>query len=178
LNVEFPTTVVSSGGRYRYHDDQQTPDTHVANYEFPGGKQITWQGLSCNPHPDSTGYVTFYGDKGALSLGEFGDYKIYNADDRLIEKRPDDAAGRNPWLAVDTFHTAHFIAAIRSGDHFGLSAQIEKGHRSTLLCHLGNIAYRTQRTLKCNPENGHVLDDGAAMAYWQREYESGWKPVV
>jgi predicted dehydrogenase len=178
LNVEFPTTVVSSGGRYRYHDDQQTPDTHVANYEFPGGKQITWQGLSCNPHPDSTGYVTFYGDKGALSLGEFGDYKIYNADDRLIEKRPDDAQGRNPWLAVDTFHTAHFIAAIRNGDFFGLSAQIEKGHRSTLLCHLGNIAYRTQRTLKCNPENGHVLDDAPAMAFWQREYESGWKPIV
>ena len=53
---------------------------------------------------------------------------------------------------------------IRRGDHFGLSAQIEKGHRSTLLCHLGNIAYRTQRMLKCNPENGHILDDAAAMA--------------
>ena len=178
LNVEFPISVVSSGGRYRFKDDQETPDTHVANYEFPGGKQITWQGLSCNKHEDSTGFVSFYGDKGALSLGLFGDYKIYDADDKLVEERPDDAHGANPWLAVDTFHTAHFIAAIRSGDHFGLSAQIEKGHRSTLLCHLGNIAYRTQRTLKCNPENGQVLDDPAAMAYWQREYEPGWKPAV
>ncbi len=178
LNVEFPVVVTSSGGRYRYHDDQQTPDTHVANYEFPGGKQISWQGLSCNNHPDSTGFVTFYGDKGALSLGMFGDYKIYNADDRVIDKRPDDAHGGNPWLAIDTFHTANFIAGIRNGDHFGLNAQIEKGHRSTLLCHLGNIAYRTQRTLKCNPEDGHVLDDPAAMAFWQREYEHGWKPVV
>ena len=52
--------------------------------------------------------------QGALSLGEFGDYKIYNADDRVIDKRPDDAGGRNPWLAVDTFHTANFIAAIRN----------------------------------------------------------------
>lgn len=40
------------------------------------------------------------------------------------------------------------------------------------------IAYRTQPTFKCNPENGHVLDDPGAMAFWQREYESGWKPVV
>ena len=55
LGVEFPTTVVSSGGRYRFHDDQETPDTHVATFEFPGGKQITWQGLSCNKHPDSIG---------------------------------------------------------------------------------------------------------------------------
>ena len=55
LGVEFPTTVVSSGGRYRFRDDQQTPDTHVANFEFPGGKQITWQGLSCNKHPGLLG---------------------------------------------------------------------------------------------------------------------------
>src|SRR5262249_13508849 len=66
LNVDFPAVVVSSGGRYRYRDDQQTPDTHVANYEFAGGKQITWQGLSCNRHPDSNCFVSFFGDKGAL----------------------------------------------------------------------------------------------------------------
>jgi predicted dehydrogenase len=178
LGVEFPTTVVSSGGRYRFRDDQQTPDTHVANFEFPGGKQITWQGLSCNKHPDSSAFVTFYGDKGALALGMFGDYKVYNADDKLIEDRPDDAMGGSPWLAIDTFHAADFVAKIRSGDHFGLNAQIEKGHRSTLLCHLGNIAYRTQRTLKCDPENGHIQGDEAAMAFWKREYEPGWTPVV
>ena len=178
LGVEFPTLVASTGGRYRFDDDQETPDTHVATYEFAGGKQITWQGLSCNKHHDSAGYVSFYGEKGALSLGQFGDYKIYDADDKLIEERPDDAGGGNPWLAVDTFHTAHFVAAIRNDDFFGLSAQIEKGHRSTLLCHLGNIAYRTERVLKCNPDNGHIEGDPAAMAFWQREYEPGWKPVV
>lgn len=178
LNVEFPTAVVSSGGRYRYNDDQETPDTHIATYEFSNGKQITWQGLSCNKHADSPAFVSFYGEKGTLSLGQFGDYKIYDADDRLIEKHADNASDGGPWLAIDTYRTAHFIKAIRNGDHFGLSAQIEKGHRSTLLCHLGNIAYRTQQTLQCNPENGHILDDDMAMSFWQREYEPGWKPVV
>ena len=74
----------------------------------------------------------------------FGDYKVYDADDKLVEDRPDDAKGGSPWLAIDTFHAADFVAKIRSGDHFGVNAQIEKGHRSTLLCHLGNIAYRTR----------------------------------
>ena len=178
LNVEFPTQVNSSGGRYRHHDDQQTPDTHVASFEFADGKQITWQGLSCNKHPDSNAFVSFYGDKGTLELGDFGDYKIYDADDRLIEQRPNDANGKNPWLAIDTIHTAQFIGAIRGGEHFNLSAQIEKGHRSTLLCHLGNISYRTQRTLKCDPRTGRILNDDAAMAYWKREYEPGWEPKV
>ena len=52
--------------------------------------------------------------------------------------------------------------------HFGQSAQIEKGHRSTLHCHLGNNAYRTQRTLKCGPgERPHPrrrLGDGVLAA--------------
>ena len=91
---------------------------------------------------------------------------------------PDDAGGRNPWLAVNAFHTDHFIAAIRSCDHFGLSAPIEKGHKSTLVFHLGNSSYRNQRALKYSPENGHNQGDEQAMAYWQREYEPGWKPVV
>ena len=81
----------------------------------------------------------------------FGDYKIYDADDKLVEDRRTTPAGGNPWLAIDTFHAAHFIAAIRSGDHFGLNAEIEKGHRSTLLCHLGNIAYRTAAHAQVQP---------------------------
>jgi predicted dehydrogenase len=178
LNVEFPVSVVSSGGRYRFNDDQQTPDTHVATFEFSGGKQICWQGLSCNQHPDTDGFVSFYGDKGTLSLGEFGGYRIFDADDKLIQERPDEMDNRNPWLVMDLHHTGNFIAAIRNGSHFDLNAQIEKGHRSTLLCHLGNIAYRTQRMLRCNTENGHIVDDDAAMELWQREYEPGWKPIV
>ena len=108
----------------------------------------------------------------------FGDYKVYNADDKLVEDRPDDAKDGSPWLAIDTFHAADFVAKIRSGDHFGVNAQIDKGHRSTLLCHLGNIAYRTQRTLRCNPDNGHILDAEVAMAFWKRGYEPGWTPLV
>ena len=178
LGVEFPSVVASTGGRYRYRDDQQTPDTHAASFEFPVGKQITWQGLSCNPHQDHNAFVSFHGDNGALELGQFGDYQLFDADDRLIEERPDDADGGNPWLVMDTFHTANFIAAIRGGDPTALNAPIEQGHRSTLLCHLGNIAYRTRRTLNCNPADGHILDDDAAMALWKREYEPGWEPVV
>ena len=145
---------------------------HVANFEFPGGKQITWQGLSCNKHPDSSAFVTFYGDKGALALGMFGDYKVYNADDKLVEDRPDDAKGGRPWLAIDTYHAADFVAKIRSGDHFGVNAQIEKGHRSTLLCHLGNIAYRTGRALTFDDAAETFPVDPQATAMLTREYRS------
>ena len=73
---------------------------------------------------------------------------------------------------------ANFLAAIRQEDPASLHAEIAEGHKSTLLCHLGNIAHRTGRSLRCDPANGHVLDDTAAMSYWRREYAPGWEPRV
>jgi hypothetical protein len=45
LGVDCPTRVTSGGGKYRYNDDQETPDTHAVTYEF-GDKAITWEGRS------------------------------------------------------------------------------------------------------------------------------------
>src|SRR5690606_25097581 len=48
LQVDLPTSVSSSGGRYRYQDDWETPDTQVINLEFADKSLITWEGRSCN----------------------------------------------------------------------------------------------------------------------------------
>ncbi|MCA8997792.1 MAG: gfo/Idh/MocA family oxidoreductase, partial [Planctomycetaceae bacterium] len=169
LEVDYPVSAVSSGGRYRYEDDQQTPDTQVATFTFPGGKQATWQGLSCNKHRDSSGFVTFYAENGAMEIDASGAYKIFDTNDKEID------SGKGGYNNSD--HIANFIAAIRSGEHLNLNSEIEIGHKSTLLCHLGNIAYRTGHTLKVSAENGHILGDDQASALWKREYEPGWEPT-
>ena len=73
---------------------------------------------------------------------------------------------------------ANFLAAIRNDKPLELNAEIEIGHKSTMLCHLGNIAQRTGRTLNCNSQDGHILGDNKAMALWKRDYEKGWEPKV
>ena len=45
LQVEFPTTVSSTGGRYYFDDDQETPDTHVVSFEFEN-VHFTYPGTS------------------------------------------------------------------------------------------------------------------------------------
>src|SRR5438477_145749 len=65
LGVDYPVHVTSSGGRYRYEDDQETPDTHTVCFEFDGKKMITWEGLSCNTAPGGRAFdVIFFGEKG------------------------------------------------------------------------------------------------------------------
>ncbi|MEQ8791112.1 MAG: Gfo/Idh/MocA family oxidoreductase [Pirellulaceae bacterium] len=168
-DVDYPIHVTSSGGRYCYDDDQQTPDTHTVCFEFEGGKQISWQGTSC--HRRSPGFITFFGSKGAMELESNGEHTVFDDKNKQVERTPSPSLG-------DAEHLANFLDAIRNDAPLSLNAEIEEGYKSTLLCHLGNIAQRTGRALKCNPENGHILDDAEAMTYWSREYEKGWEPKV
>ncbi|GAB4145655.1 MAG: Gfo/Idh/MocA family oxidoreductase [Planctomycetaceae bacterium] len=167
MGVDYPIRVTSSGGRYRYDDDQETPDTHTTCYEFEGKKQITWHGLSCNSHRHS--FVKFFGENGTLDLASNGSYTVYDLRDKVVKQHKGKSRGDNE-------HIADFVAAIRNNTPLKLNAEIEKGHKSTLLCHLGNIAQRTGRTLNCSPKNGHIIGDDKAMALWQRDYEKGWEP--
>ena len=78
-----------------------------------------------------------------------------------------------PGRLLDIPHVEDFLAAIRDGKT--PEAEIGEGHKSTLLCQLGNIAYRTGRTLDIDTRNGHILGDREAMSLWSREYEDGWE---
>ncbi|MBC7828221.1 MAG: Gfo/Idh/MocA family oxidoreductase, partial [Chitinophagaceae bacterium] len=70
LGVEYPVRVSSAGGRYRYQDDWQTPDTQVINLEFDNHSAITWEGRSCNGRSveGSSVGVMFYGETGSLLI--------------------------------------------------------------------------------------------------------------
>jgi predicted dehydrogenase len=183
LGVDYPTKAVSSGGRFAFQDDWQTPDTQIASFEFGTKKAITWEGRSCNKFPvEGTGRgFIIYGDKGTLVNLSGGDYKIYDASDKLIKEEKGEAGAdpNNPVSAtgnLDFYHFENFVNSIRG--EAKLNSPVSEGQKSVLLCHLANISQRTGRALDCDPQNGHILHDSEAMMLWQREYEKGWAPVI
>lgn len=183
LGVDYPTRVTSSGGRYRYQDDWETPDTQIINLEFANNTSMTWEGRSCNGRTiegNSAG-VMFYGEKGSVLIESGNSYKIYDLDNKLIKDVKNeyavDAHDRvNPSQALDAIHIQNFFDGIRKGTP--LAAEIMGGHQSTLLVQLGNIALRTGETLHIDPSNGHIRNNAAAQKYWKREYQRGWEPTV
>lgn len=169
LQADYPTRVTSSGGRYRFEDDQETPDTHIVSYEFEGRKQITWEGLSCSTQPNRPYHALFHGELGTMALSDTS-YVITTGQRKEQRTRTEKVqSGDNP-------HFANLLAAIRGNTR--LNSEIEEGHKTTLLCHLGNIAQRTGRALRCNSKDGTILNDKEAMAFWTREYHKGMEPRV
>ncbi len=169
LQVDYPRRIVSGGGKYFFDDDQETPDTQTVTYDF-GDKIITWEGRNWQRHgfEGSTFGFNFYGDAGTL-VCDGNRYTIYDKADKEVEQQTKGFSGHDP-------HLKNFLECIKSGER--PHADIEIGHKSTLLCHLGNIAYRTGRTLNLDPANGHIQNDEAAAALWTREYRPGWEPKV
>ena len=183
LNVDYPTKVTSSGGRYAFKDDWETPDTQIVSFEFGQNKSITWEGRSCNTFPvegAGRGFAV-YGDKGTLVNYGNDDYKIFDYENKVVKEVKSDAKNdpTNPVSAsgnLDFYHFDNFIKAVKG--EAKLNSPIDEGHKSVLLCHLANIAQRTGRTLHCDAKNGHILNDDAAMKLWKREYQKGWEPKL
>jgi len=183
LQVDYPLRVTSAGGRYRYEDDWETPDTQVITMDFDNKTSITWEGRSCNGlHVEGASVgVIFYGEKGALFIDSGNSYKVFDLKNKLVKNvendiKVDPRNASNPSQLLDGFHLANFLDGIRNGA--AQAADILGGHKSTLLVQLGNIAQRSGDTLKIDPGNGHIVDNPKAEKFWSREYEPGWEPEV
>jgi predicted dehydrogenase len=169
LNVNYARKVTAGGGKYRHDDDQETPDTMLVTLDFPENKMITWEGLSWSPfgHAGSQFGISFHGENGTLVIADSG-YKIFDPSNKEIATQKGNGG--------DQVHVQNFLDAIRENKR--PHADIEEAHKSTLLCHLGNMAYRSGSVLQLDPTNGHIQGNPQAAAFWGREYSPEWEKSI
>lgn len=181
LDVTYPERVVSTGGRYHWQDDQETPDTQVVSYDFPECKTVVWEGRSCNPRQiegSATG-VSFHGDKGTMVI-DGNSYVVYGNDNQEIIRTESGSSNAvdttGPGFDLDRDHITNFINSITNGVR--PNSGIPEGNISVHNCHLGNIAHCTKRAINIDVHDGRIVGDSEAMKYWGRDYENGWEPTV
>ena len=178
LQGEYPEFVSVEGAKRHFiNDGWEMYDTMDATFRFPGNKIIKWDGKS------RSGYRTYGSDRGTIIYGSNGSvyvdrdgYKLYARDGKLIKEQKaavtEGAVNLGGGGGMTTMHVTNFFDAIRGKAQ--QASPIIEGAKSTLLCHLINIAYRTKKDLKIDPQNGHILDK-EAMKLWGRQYEKGWE---
>jgi predicted dehydrogenase len=197
MNVDAPRTVSASGGRFGLLDGAETPDFVQVTYEYSnfvlsyeasmlnahgaggrtaGKKYYQMKGETDRPHGEA-----YYGTNGTLIVDRLG-FEIYpelkSASGPGALGRGDAVEGfrmeRKEQSAEDAtgLHVKNFIECVRSRKQ--PVADAETGHRSTIVAHLGNIAYRTGRKLQWDARKEVIVDDADASKLLSRKARKPW----
>lgn len=153
------TGPVKISAKAKFHKDgwYEVPEWTEIEYHYADGvKMLGGQGF-----PQGTEFI---GDKGSIfvtrgkmtaSPGELKDFKI-------TENLPKSASHHGNWLECIKTRKAPI-------------ADIAIGHRSATVCHLGNIAVRSGKAIRWNPETETIVDDVEAAKMLTKDYRAPWK---
>jgi len=170
LGLKAPNTVSCSGAKLGSRGDaQETPDSMVVTWEYDDllyvFEQRDFTPYRQQGHRLDNDNIIF-GDKGYMMVDRDG-YRVFY-------KNEAGPSLKSSWTDSPT-HYQNFIDCIKSRQREELIADIEEGHYSALLCHLGNIAYRTGRRLEFDAEKEVFLNDEQANNLLGREYRKGYE---
>jgi predicted dehydrogenase len=139
LGETLPTRVMSIGGRFVFADACDVPNAQIIFYDFPAAP-VLYEVHNLRRAKGASEMPDFRGEAvGVIVDCEGGTVSLY----RGIARDRDGKQIRT--FSGDGDHFANFIAAVRSGRREDLHAEIEVGHLSTAVCHLGNISLRVGR---------------------------------
>lgn len=196
MHVTAPKTVSATGARFTLKGNGEMPDVLQATYEYEGFV-LSYEAVNINAHglggrtpgfeyygqrhtEDRPHGEAYYGTNGAIFCDRIG-FEIYPepskaAITRKERSKPVDAwrmaAKRRQSEDATALHTANFIECVRSRK--APNAEVEIGHRSTTVPHLGNIAYKTGRKLVWDAEKEDFVNDAEASKHLSRVARKPW----
>ena len=200
----WPQTAYAQGGKYAYHDDQETPNTLLASYNY-GQREIVFEvrGLLTGgegipvkrprgapaagaAEPSATGPIVTVPSKGKpleimvgnLFYGTEGWAAMSDAGFQAFKGESNElVADERPEHGDDAtiLHMQNFLAACRSRNYKDLHDEIGNAVLSSGLCHLANISYRTGHKLTLQDGPNFVNDPDATKLITRHPYR---KPYV
>ena len=166
LDLDLPASAAAYGGQFINHDAKEWPDTQTVMYQFPELTML-WELRHWTRFMPGGGHgncCEIDGDKGSLIIHRSG-WKFYPRD-------RDAEAAEHPGSDLDGSHVKNFAQAVRG--EAASAAPITEGHKSAVLCHLGNITARLNRSVQFDPVAQTIVGDSEAEAMMGREYRKPW----
>jgi predicted dehydrogenase len=169
----LPKSVVSTGGKYVYDDDQETPNTQIATFDY-GDSELMLEvrgiltgnegGLPTDRNGGNVIGDLFYGSDGWMALGG-SSFQVYKGE--KSEKIMDEKAGDR-----DQPHFQNFLKAVKSRNYQDLNADVAIGVMSASLVHIANASYRVGRKLGFDEKTLSFPGDKEATALLTRKYRA------
>ncbi|MEX0938724.1 MAG: Gfo/Idh/MocA family oxidoreductase [Pirellulales bacterium] len=160
-DATHPKSVWSLGGRFGYEDQGETPNTLLSVFDY-GDTTLLFEtrGL-VGKNDDFPSKITneFYMEEGMIADGRFHPYQGGDAE-RVSGGTPDEITVSDPF--------ENFIYAMRTRRVEDLNADVEKGHYSSALCHLGNISYRLGESVPFNKQAKSLGDNKQVVESYEK----------
>ena len=170
LGAAGPTGVAGFADRYAVKDGGETPDVQEVVYQFPGCV-VTWSAREINRGARNFD-IEFHGTKATLGMTRKG-YKILREGKNASDDDPIAApAVEEKGGDLDRPHIANFLECVKTRGR--PVADVEEGHRSATMCHLGNIASRLGRGLRWDVDKEQFIGDPSANRLLARPYRKPW----
>ncbi len=161
-----PEAVSAHGGKLYFDDDQEWPDTAMVTYDY-GDYLLSYElriWTAYHLEGEAEGSAV-YGDQGYITLGH-DRWRAFDPKGKLLFEKQGESG--------DAEHVDNFVQCMHTRQR--PVADLETvGHRSSLLCHLGNAAWRAGRTLRYDPKAGEFTGDAEAKRFLTRTYRAPWQ---
>ncbi len=158
------TGPISVEGTATFHPEgfHEVTESCRVTYTYENGVKVV-AGQQQDDIPTGT---TFIGSQGRLFVNR---KELVSDPVDITEQNLADAPIK---LTVSDDHTINFLDSIRSREK--PICDVEIGHRSATVCHLGNIVCRLGRSIQWDPQAERIVDDEQAHAMTDRVYRSPW----
>jgi predicted dehydrogenase len=172
VNEPAPSTVSGAGGRFALTDGGETPDIQQVTYRF-NKTVVTWTTSEAGEGDPLT--LNIYGTKGMMTLLRSG-FQIKPetmAKPGSKERLPLMDAMEVKGVDLNVPHVRNFLDCVKSRQK--PNADVEEGHRTAVMCHLGNISTRLGRTLAWDAAQERITGDAEANQWLMKPYRAPWK---
>ena len=170
MDVRTPLSVAGFGGRYALEGVREIYDVQEVLYNFPGFV-LSWSIREMNASGVSG--LEFHGTKASLALSRHGFRVIPEFWGQKENRRQMAAERTEPGSERLEAHIRNFLDCVKSRQR--PNADVEEGHWTATLCHLGNIATRLGRALRWDAEKEEIPDDAEANGLLSRDYRKPWE---
>lgn len=166
-----PVEVWCEGGKLPTLTYQQPESLARGNRECSAGRRVRFRyanGIEVRlEEGEPAAGAVFIGDQGKIRIGN---NTVDSNPPELVKQSPDGFKHRVP---ISDNHMQNWFDCIKSRQR--PIADVEIGHRSAIVCHLGNIARWTGRRLQWDPVGEQFVGDSDANQFLSRPARKGYE---